>query len=537
MKKHLYFMALVGIALVLSACNLGVTATPSNPLLDGTSTLSLLVQVQNPTDTFDSVGDVINYNYMVTNAGTEPLAGPVVVNDNIAAETCPDLTTIGNQDNALDPSESITCNGTYGLTQADLNAGSVTNTVTASVAGGAVVSAQGGVTINLAGSAPGKNLGLAKTANPSTYNVAGQAITYTYVITNTGSLAVGPAQFMITDDHLGGSATPIACGVNGTTLNPGETVSCTAIYTITQQDMVSTSVTNRATASGGDAPASAPASTTITNSNFQGNITPTVTSNPTNLTPGSTITHVVEKGEWLIQIARCYGVRYESIRNANLQIANPNVLAIGQPVTVPNIGSAGTIFGRPCVVLHKVVSGDTWNSIATQYKARVDVLQAANPAGLVTGTEVKVPINSAAPGAVQIPPNGGVTSVPVTATVTNTPVTATPTVGTAVPGGSNRITIPAGQTSASVSGALVGHETITYLLAASQGQTLTATLSANVNEIALRIYDPNGLLIKPLDGNLTWTGLLTATGDYRIELLGLTDPTKNYILTVALTGP
>jgi len=121
--------------------------------------------------------------------------------------------------------------------------------------------------------------------------------------------------------------------------------------------------------------------------------------------------------------------------------------------------------------------------------------------------------------------------------VTKTPVTATPTVGTAVPGGSNRITIPAGQTSASVSGALVGHETIAYLLAAKQGQTLTTTLSANINEIALRIYDPNGLLIKPLDGNLAWTGLLNVTGDYRIELLGLTDPTKNYILTVALTGP
>jgi hypothetical protein len=75
------------------------------------------------------------------------------------------------------------------------------------------------------------------------------------------------------------------------------------------------------------------------------------------------------------------------------------------------------------------------------------------------------------------------------------------------------------------------------VLTANQGQTLTATLSANVNEIAMRIYDPNGLLVKPLDGNLTWTGLLAATGDYRIDLVGLTDPTKNYSLTVAVTGP
>jgi large repetitive protein len=538
MKKHLYFSALLGLALILSACNIGVTATP-NPILDITSTLSLLVQVQNPTDTFDTVGDVISYIYVVTNAGTEPMAGPVQVNDNIALVTCPDLTTVGNQDNTLDPGESITCNGAYSLTQAALDAGSVTNVATASVAGGTIVSVPSGITVNLTGATPGKSLGLTKTANPLTYSQAGQTITYTYVIANTGSLAVGPTQFMIVDDHLGGTAVPFTCGPDATLINPGESISCTATYTITQQDMNATSVTNTATASGGDAQASPAVSATITNVNFQSNITPTVTSGPSNLTPGTTIQHVVVKGEWLIQIARCYGVRYENLRNANLNIPNPHLIEIGQIVTVPNIGSAGTIFGTPCVVLHTVVAGDTWNSIATRYIARVDVLQAANPAGLVTGAVIKVPINSAAAGAVQIPVTGAVTSTSNTPTVTNTPVTVTvtPTVGTTTPGGATRITFPAGQTSTSVSGALVGHQTLSYVLTANQGQTLTATLSANVNEIAMRIYDPNGLLVKPLDGNLTWTGLLAATGDYRIDLVGLTDPTKNYILTVALTGP
>jgi LysM repeat protein len=528
MNKHLYFGVLWGMVMVLSACNIGVTATP-NPILDGTSSLSLLVQVQNLTDTFDSVGDVINYNYVVTNIGTEPLAGPVQVNDNIATETCPDLTTVGNQDNVLDPGESITCNGNYSLTQTDLDAGSVTNVVSASLAGGAVVSAQSSNTVNLTTSTPGKSLGLTKTANPLTYNQAGQTITYTYVISNTGSLAVGPTQFRIADDHFGGSGAPFNCGPDGSILNQGQTLTCTATYTITQQDMVVTSVTNTATASGGDAQASAPASATITNSNFQGNITPTVTPNPSNLTPGSTITHVVERGEWLIQIARCYGVRYENLRAANLQIPNPSVIKIGQFVTVPNIGNAGTIFGRPCVVWHTVAAGDTWNSIAVLYRAREDVLRLANPAGLITGTQIKVPINSNAPGVVQIPSTGGVIIVPVTPTVTSTPVTPSP-------GGATRITIPAGQTSASVSGALVGHETVSYVLAANQGQTLTVTLSTNINEMAMRIYNPSGLLVKPLDGNLTWTGLLAATGDYRIELVGLTDPTKNFTLTVNLTG-
>jgi LysM repeat protein len=537
MKKHLYFSAVWGIAMVLSACNLGVGSTP-NPIIAETSTLSLLVQVQNPTDTFDSVGDVINYNYVVTNAGTEILTGPVAVNDNIATTNpCPELNTVGNLNNAFDPGESITCNGSYSLTQAALDAGSVTNVATASVAGGTLVSAPSGVAVNLTGATPGKTLGLTKTADRLTYDQAGLTITYTYMIANTGSLAIGPTQFRIVDDHLGGSAVPFACGPDASLINPGETVSCTATYTITQQDMNATSVTNTATASGGDAQTSPAASTTITNNNFQSNIAPTVTSGPSNLTPGTSVQHQVEKGEWLIQIARCYGIRYENLRNANLNILNPHQIEIGQIVTVPNIGSAGTIFGRPCVVLHTVVTGDTWNSIATRYTARVDVLQAANPAGLVTGAVIKVPINSAAAGAVQIPVTGAVTSTSNTPAATNTPVTATPTVGTTNPGGATRITFPAGQTSTSVSGALVGHQTLSYVLAATQGQTLTATLSANVNEIAIRIYDPNGLLVKPLDGNLAWTGPLAATGDYRIDLVGLTDPSKNYILSVALTGP
>lgn len=524
MTKYLYLSALWGTVLILSACNLNVPVTP-NPLIGETSELSFLVQVQNPTDTFDTIGDVISYNYVVTNAGTEILAGPVEVTDIILTVTCPELSTVGNQDNALDPGESITCNGSYGLTQAAVDAGFVTNLATASVAGGTIVSAQSGTTVHLTPGTPGKTLGLAKSANPLTYSQAGQTITYTYVISNTGSLAIGPAQFMILDDHINGGSTPFTCGLDATTLNSGETLSCTATYTISQQDMGVSSVTNTATASGGDAQASAAASATITNSSFQSNITPS----SSNLTPGITIQHQVIKGEWLVQIARCYGVEYKNLRKANPHIPNPSQINPGLVVTVPNIGNAGTIYGPPCVVYHTVVDGDTWNSIATRYNASVDVLQEANQSGLVTGTQIKVPINSAGAGAAQVP----VTSPP---TATDTP-TATPTSETTAPGGSTRITFPADQTSTSVSGALVGHETVSYVLVASQGQTMTVSLAAPATEIAMRIYDPNGLLVKQLDGNQIWTGLLTANGDFRIDLVGLTDPNKNYILTVTVTTP
>ena len=49
--------------------------------------------------------------------------------------TCPTSTRRANLDAFLDPSESVTCTASYTITQADLNAGSVTNTATATGAG------------------------------------------------------------------------------------------------------------------------------------------------------------------------------------------------------------------------------------------------------------------------------------------------------------------------------------------------------------------------------------------------------------------
>ena len=73
---------------------------------------------------------------MVTNTGNVSLAGPVTVDDDMATDrACPAVTTVGNLDGFLDPGESITCTATHTVTQADLNAGAVTNVATASADG------------------------------------------------------------------------------------------------------------------------------------------------------------------------------------------------------------------------------------------------------------------------------------------------------------------------------------------------------------------------------------------------------------------
>lgn len=86
--------------------------------------------------TYDEVGDVLNYTFVVENTGATAIAGPVAIDDDKTAdESCPDVATVGNQDGYLDPGEDITCTATLTIAQGDLDAGSVVNTATASADG------------------------------------------------------------------------------------------------------------------------------------------------------------------------------------------------------------------------------------------------------------------------------------------------------------------------------------------------------------------------------------------------------------------
>ena len=120
------------------------------------------------------------------------------------------------------------------------------------------------VKINVAGTGTviTKPLALTVTANPVTYKQVGDVITFTYVIKNTGTAAVGPAQFTVSGGLIG--ATPLNCGAAPVTLAPNETATCTAPYTIVQADLATSTITNQVTASGGGAGPSPAASATIT---------------------------------------------------------------------------------------------------------------------------------------------------------------------------------------------------------------------------------------------------------------------------------
>lgn len=89
---------------------------------------------------------------------------------------------------------------------------------------------------------PAPALTLTKTANPMTYDAVNQAITYTYVLRNTGNVALD-APFVVSDDK-----TTVTCPNNPVTLAQNAAITCTTIYTIKQVDLDAGSLTNQATA-------------------------------------------------------------------------------------------------------------------------------------------------------------------------------------------------------------------------------------------------------------------------------------------------
>ena len=196
--------------------------------------------------TYDSVGDLIAYSYLVTNTGNVRLTGPVTVADDKTTVVCPNVNTVGNNDGFLDPAESITCAASYSITQADLNSGSVTNTAKASAGG--TDSNEDKATVD---AIQHPSLVLDKTASPTSADSVGDVISYTYLVRNDGNVRLaGPVT--VADDKATVSCPALSTiGNNDGFLDPGESLTCNASYAITQADLNRGSVTNTAKATAG----------------------------------------------------------------------------------------------------------------------------------------------------------------------------------------------------------------------------------------------------------------------------------------------
>ncbi|WP_363798334.1 hypothetical protein ABU614_00830 [Lysobacter firmicutimachus] len=187
------------------------------------------------TTTYATVGQQVPYTYLLRNTGNTSLSAVTVADNRVPVVTCP-VTTLA-------PGESTTCTGDYAITQADIDAGTVTNvmTATATPAAGTLATITDTATITATPAAPA--LTLDKTVTSGTaYDGIGDIVEYAYLVTNTGNVTI--SALAITDDKIATVTCPV------TILAPQESTTCSGSYTIAQADLDAASVTNNATATG-----------------------------------------------------------------------------------------------------------------------------------------------------------------------------------------------------------------------------------------------------------------------------------------------
>ena len=166
---------------------------------------------------YNQVGQVITYSYMVTNTGNVTVLGQITVTDDKVTVTCPPTA-------ALAPGASITCTASHTVTQADLDAGQIVNTASAS--NGVVTSPPDTETVD-AVAAPRL---LVVKASVTKLLTAPQTVTYTYLVRNVGNVTVTGIALSDNNDN-----NDMSCPQ--TTLAPAALMTCTATHTFTQAEL------------------------------------------------------------------------------------------------------------------------------------------------------------------------------------------------------------------------------------------------------------------------------------------------------------
>jgi len=186
-----------------------------------------------------AVGDVVDYEFHVTNTGNVTITDVVVVDPLLdAPATCPA--------NQLLPDEDMTCTGSRTATQDDLDAGRIENVAHAEgilPSGQPISSPPSAFTVPSVTRTPG--LSITKTAGQSGFARVGDVIDFSFLVTNTGNVTI--TDVAVVDPNLD---VPATCPT--TVLLPGESTTCTGSRTITRADVDAGELVNSATASGQD---------------------------------------------------------------------------------------------------------------------------------------------------------------------------------------------------------------------------------------------------------------------------------------------
>jgi uncharacterized repeat protein (TIGR01451 family) len=195
-----------------------------------------------------AAGDSVHYDFVATNTGNVTLHG-VAVTDPKSGLSALSYSWPG-QPGTLAPGQAMTATATYVLTQADVNTGAVQNTATAhgTPPAGSAVTADDTATVTVP-SAPAITLTKSGSLDAGSTGAAGDTARYAFSVTNTGNVTLHDVT--VTDPHPGLSAIDYGTWPgNPGELAPGQSVTATASYLLTQADVDAGAVHNTATAQG-----------------------------------------------------------------------------------------------------------------------------------------------------------------------------------------------------------------------------------------------------------------------------------------------
>ena len=224
------------IATVSAGNHANVTAT-ANVVVGSAASLSIVKTQTSATPT--AVGQNIVYSVVATNNGTQTITNVTLTDSNATLSGCsPSLPVASLAVNA-----TISCTATHTVTNSDIVAGSVSNTVDGSFTANSTNYTRQSNTVVTPLSA---SMSVVKTqTSNSVPTAAGDVISYSIVVTNTGAITLSGVN--ITDPNATlGTCTP---ALPVASLAAGASITCSASHTVTSGEVTAGSVSNIATAS------------------------------------------------------------------------------------------------------------------------------------------------------------------------------------------------------------------------------------------------------------------------------------------------
>ncbi|TPW77637.1 DUF7507 domain-containing protein [Schumannella soli] len=534
--------------------------------LAATGALSL-TKSASPSSTV-KLGDVVTYTFVATNTGNVTLSG-VTISDPLAGLSRVDYST---QSRTLAPGGTVTGTATYTVTQADVNRGSISNTASVTgrtPAGQNPTASSPTVTTSTVVAAP--SITTTKTASVSDGGVVGDRVTYTITAQNTGNVSL--TGVTISDPMFTAAQIDYGAWTSGTTglLQPGQTITATAVRTVTQSDVDNGGITNTATSTG-----TPPTGANVSNS-------ATITTPLTTRTPGITLaqTGALAAGatgkagdtvNWSFTITNSGNTTLTGVQLSGLSVATgivygtwpggtANVLAPGQSVTATgtsaltqaqvdarSVTDDATVTGTaPAGVTPATVSASKPATVALTPASTISIVKTGTaPANAAVGDKItygftlrntgattltgvavsdprlgSTPITytglgtgaSLAPGAsATASASYTITQADIDAgTVTNTAtVNAINPQGTAVTGTSNSVTVATGQQAGAISIA----KSASPASGVARGGTITYTFTVkntgNVTLTGVKVTDPMFPGASDISYG-TWPGGVTGT--------------------------